>query len=149
MKLAKIATTLLVLALQAPTMAATVPVKLFKNPNCFCCDLYARHLEQNGFKVVLVNTTDMAAIKHKHGIPERLEGCHTALVDGYVVEGLVPAKFVQQMLKERPGIRGVALPGMPVGAPGMDGPKSRQLDVLTLEQGPRAAGAAPKVFASF
>ena len=74
MKLMKIATALLALALQAPTMAAVVPVKLFKNPNCFCCDLYARHLEQNGFKVELVNTTDMAAVKQKYGISERLEG---------------------------------------------------------------------------
>lgn len=149
MKFVKIATALLVLALQVPAMAAIVPVKLFKNPNCFCCDLYARHLEQNGFKVELVNSTDMAAIKQKYGIPERLEGCHTALIDGYVVEGLVPAKFVQQMLKERPRIKGVALPGMPVGAPGMDGPKSKPLEVFTLERETAGAGAAPKVFGSF
>jgi hypothetical protein len=148
-KFAKIATALLALALQVPTMAAVIPVKLFKNPNCFCCDLYAKHLEQNGFKVELVNTTDMDAIKQKYGIPERLDGCHTAIVDGYIVEGLVPAKFVQQMLKDRPKIKGIALPGMPTGAPGMDGPKSQPLQVFTLERGPAAASAAPKVYGSF
>lgn len=149
MKFAKIATALLVLALQVPTLAAVIPVKLFKNPNCFCCDLYAKHLEQNGFKVELVNTTDMDAVKQKYGIPDRLDGCHTAIVDGYIVEGLVPAKFVQQMLKDRPKIKGIALPDMPTGAPGMDGPKSRPLQVFTLERGPAGASAEPKVYASF
>lgn len=149
MKVAKIATALLALALQVPTMAAVIPVKLFKNPNCLCCDLYARHLEQNGFNVELVNSTDMAGIKQKYGIPERLEGCHTAVIEGYVVEGLVPAKFVQQMLKERPAIKGIALPGMPVGAPGMDGPKGKNLDVYTLERRAGASGETPRVFGSF
>lgn len=148
MRIAKIATALLALALQVPSMAAVVPVKLFKNPNCYCCDLYAKHLELNGFKVELVNTTDMARVKQKYGIPGRLEGCHTALVDGYIVEGLVPAKFVQQVLKERPKIKGLALPGMPVGAPGMDGAKAKPLEVYRL--GLHAApGAKPPVFGSF
>lgn len=149
MKVSKLGAALIFLTMQVPVMAAAIPVQLFKNPNCGCCDLYARHLEQNGFKVTLVNTTDMAAIKQKHGVPESLEGCHTALINGYVVEGLVPAKFVQQMLTEKPAIKGVALPGMPVGAPGMDGPKSKTLNVFTLDRGPRAAGAAPKVYGSF
>lgn len=148
MKIAKIATALVVLALQAPTMAAVIPVKLFKNPHCLCCDIYAHHLEQNGFKVELINTTDMAGIKQKYGIPERLEGCHTALIGGYVVEGLVPASFVQQMLKEHPKIKGLALPGMPVGAPGMEGQKTKALNVYSLEANP-ASGAAPRVFGSF
>lgn len=149
MKIAKLAVALAVVAVQAPAMAGAIPVKLFKNPNCFCCDLYARHLEQNGFKVQLVNTTDMDSVKQKYGIPDRLDGCHTAVVDGYIVEGLVPAKFVQKMLEERPKIKGIALPGMPVGAPGMDGQKTKALEVFTLEQGPAAASAAPRVFGSF
>lgn len=148
MRIAKIATALLALALQMPTFASVVPVKLFKNPNCYCCDLYAKHLEQNGFKVELVNTTDMAGVKQKYGIPERMEGCHTALVDGYIVEGLVPAKFVLQMLKERPKIKGLALPGMPVGAPGMDGAKAKPLEVYSLDL-QVAPGAKPQAFGSF
>lgn len=137
------------LALPLPALAAAIPVKLFKNPNCFCCDLYAKHLEQNGFSVEKIDTTDMDSIKQKYGIPERFEGCHTALVGGYVVDGLVPARFVQQLLREKPPIKGIALPGMPVGAPGMEGPKSRPLDIYVLARSPIAPGAAPKVYGSF
>jgi hypothetical protein len=136
--------TALVLIAQLPAMAAAIPVKLYKNPSCFCCDLYAKHLEENGFKVELINTTDMASIKQKYGIPAKLEGCHTAIVEGYVVEGLVPAKFVQQMLKEHRAIKGVSLPGMPVGAPGMPGAKPKPLNVYTLDASP-----SPTVFGSF
>lgn len=149
MKSIKIIAALLAVALQVPALAGVVPVKLFKNPSCFCCDLYARHLEQNGFKVQMIDTTDMAGIKQKYGIPGRLEGCHTAIIDGYVVEGLVPAKFVQQLLKDRPTIKGIALPGMPVGAPGMEGPKSSALDVYTLERGSSPKNSTLRVFGSF
>ena len=144
MRYAKTLLAALVLAVQLPVMAAAIPVKLYKNPSCFCCDLYAKHLEENGFKVELINTTDMASIKQKYGIPAKLEGCHTAIVKGYVVEGLVPAKFVQQMLKEHRSIKGVSLPGMPIGAPGMPGAKSKPLNVYTLDTSP-----SPAVFGSF
>ena len=144
MRYAKTLLAALVLAVQLPVMAAVIPVKLYKNPSCFCCDLYAKHLEENGFKVELINTTDMASIKQKYGIPAKLEGCHTAIVEGYVVEGLVPAKFVQQMLKEHRAIKGVSLPGMPVGAPGMPGAKPKPLNVYTLDTSP-----SPAVFGSF
>lgn len=145
----KIAAALLALASQLSAMAADVPVKLFKNPNCYCCDLYARHLEQHGFKVELVNSTDMTGIKQKYGIPEKLEGCHTAVIEGYVVEGLVPAQFVQQLLRSRPKVRGIALPGMPTGAPGMDGPRSKPLVVYTLQNGKTGTGSASPVFGTF
>jgi hypothetical protein len=144
MRYAKTLLAALALAVQLPVMAAAIPVKLFKNPNCYCCDLYAKHLEENGFKVELINTTDMASIKQKYGIPAKLEGCHTANVEGYVLEGLVPAKFVQQMLKEHRAIKGVSLPGMPVGAPGMPGAKPKPLNVYTLDASP-----SPTVFGSF
>ena len=144
MRYAKTLLTALALAAQLPAMAAAIPVKLYKNPNCYCCDLYAKHLEENGFKVNLINTTDMASIKQKYSIPEKLEGCHTAIVEGYVVEGLVPAQFVQRMLKEHRPIKGLALPGMPVGAPGMPGAKPRPLNIYLL-----GSGSSPKVFASF
>jgi len=92
----------------------------------------------------VINTTDMASIKQKYSVPEKLEGCHTAVVGGYVVEGLVPAQFVQKMLKEHLPIRGVSLPGMPVGAPGMPGAKPGPLTVYTLD-----SSSPPKVFANF
>lgn len=144
MRHAKTLLTALALAAQLPAMAAASPVKLYKNPNCYCCDLYAKHLEENGFKVDLINTTDMASIKQKYSIPEKLEGCHTAIVEGYVVEGLVPAQFLQRMLKEHRPIKGLTLPGMPVGAPGMPGAKPRPLNIYLL-----GSSSSPKVFGSF
>ena len=144
MRYAKTLLTALALAVQLPAMASAIPVKLYKNPNCYCCNLYAKYLEENGFKVDLINTTDMASIKQKFNVPEKLEGCHTAIVQGYVVEGLVPAQFVQQMLKEHRPIKGLALPGMPLGAPGMPGAKSKPLNVYTLDSSMSSA-----VFASF
>ncbi len=120
----------------------TIPVKLFKNPNCFGCELYAQHLNSDGFKVI--NTNDMAKIKETHGVPGKLEGCHTALIFGYVFEGLVPAQFVKHVLRERQPIKGLALPGMPVGAPGMPGQKSKSLTVYALDP-----GASNPVFGTF
>lgn len=144
MRNAKFLLAALALAAQLPAMAAATPVKLYKNPSCYCCDLYAKHLEENGFKVELINTTDMASIKQKYAVPEALEGCHTAIVAGYVVEGLVPAKFVRQMLDEHRPLKGVSLPGMPVGAPGMPGTKPGPLKVYTL-----GSTTSPQVFGSF
>ena len=143
MRYAKFTLAALALALHGAALAAAIPVKLYKNPSCFCCDLYARHLEENGFKVELINTTDMASIKQKYGVPQKLEGCHTAIVEGYVVEGLVPAQFVQRMLREHRPIKGVALPGMPVGAPGMPGEKAKPLNVYTLD------ASSPRIYATF
>lgn len=144
MRYPKILLMALTLGLQLPALAATIPVKLYKNPNCGCCDLYAKHLEANGFKVELINTTAMTSIKQKYGVPEKLEGCHTALIEGYVVEGLVPAEHVKRLLKERRSVKGVSLPGMPVGAPGMPGNKQAPLHIYYLD-----SGATPKIFASF
>lgn len=131
-------------ALQLPALAATHQVKLYRNPSCGCCDLYAKHLEENGFKVALVDTMDMSPIKQKYGVPEALEGCHTAIVDGYVIEGLVPATYVAQMLRERRAIKGLSVPGMPTGAPGMPGNKAKPLNVYVID-----TSTPPKVFATF
>lgn len=137
-------TAALAITVQLPALAGEIPVKLFKNPSCFCCDLYAKHLEENGFKVELVNTTDMTSIKKKYRIPEKLEGCHTAIVQGYVVEGLVPAQFVKKMLRERRPITGIALPGMPVGAPGMPGAKHKNLNIYLV-----SPDTSPAVYGTF
>lgn len=115
----------------APPIAAT----LHKNPNCGCCDVYAAHLEENGFDVTLVNTTDLSSVSRDAGVPTELAGCHTMFVGGYVVEGLVPADIVARLLSERPEIKGIALPGMPTGAPGMPGPKASPLTVYAFGDG--------------
>lgn len=134
----------LTLGLQMPAMAVSIPVKLYKNPNCGCCDIWAQHMESNGFKVETINTTDLPAVEQKYGVPEHLAACHTAIVEGYVVEGLVPAEFVKRLLKERRPVKGVSLPGMPVGSPGMPGVKSGPLTVYEISD-----SAKPKVFGSF
>lgn len=134
----------LILGLQSPVFAAGTPVKLYKNPNCGCCDIYARHLEANGFKVDLVNTTNMTPIKRKYGVPEKLEACHTAVIDGYVFEGLIPAEYVERVLAERKPMKGISLPGMPVGVPGMPGKKKETLHIYYIGE-----EATPRVFASF
>ena len=94
------------------------------------------HLQENGFKV---QTKDVFGrkftdLKDKHGVPEKLHSCHTAVVNGYVVEGHVPADLIQRLLKEKPAIVGLAVPGMPVGSPGMEGPKPEPYEVLTFDK---------------
>jgi len=94
---------------QAPTPAGSVTV--YKSPTCGCCSKWIEH-----------DVEDIAAIKSKHGVPAQAASCHTALVDGYVVEGHVPADVVKRMLRERPKVSGIATPGMPMGSPGMEVP---------------------------
>lgn len=132
--------TFLVLATSAIAITAArgqsaTPATLHKNPNCGCCDVYAAYLEENGFSVALVNTTDLPSVSRAAGVPELLAGCHTMFVGEYVVEGLVPAEIVKRMLAEKPAIKGIALPGMPNGVPGMPGTKLGPLDVYAFGMG--------------
>lgn len=144
MRYAKIISATLALALSLPALAADIPVTLYRNPNCGCCDLWAKHIEANGFKVTLVDTFDMASVERRFGVPERLAGCHTATVGGYVVEGLVPASLIKRLLSEHRPVKGISLPGMPVGAPGMPGEKRGPLNVFYLGD-----QATQGVFATF
>ncbi|PMS19710.1 metal-binding protein [Trinickia dabaoshanensis] len=136
--------TALAIGVQLPAMAAGIPVTLYKNPSCGCCDAWAKDLAANGFTVKTVNTEDLASVAQRYGVPESLEGCHTAIVGGYVVEGLVPARYVKSLLAQHPATKGIALPGMPTGAPGMPGARSGPLKIYYLE-----SGSAPRVFATF
>src|SRR5262245_51082599 len=106
---------------------ADEPIKatVYKDPACGCCHEYVAYLRQNGFDVEVIESSDeLAAIKQQSGVPPALEGCHSTLVDGYVVEGHVPVDAVRRLLKDRPNIRGISLPAMPEGSPGMTGEKS-------------------------
>lgn len=98
-----------------------ISIKVWKDPNCGCCNAWVSHLEQHGFVVNVVNEGNKAA-RVAMRMPEKLGSCHTALVRGYVVEGHVPANDIRRLLKERPSALGLAVPRMPVGSPGMDGP---------------------------
>lgn len=119
--------------------------KMYKPLQCGCCDEYARYLESHGFKVTVQSFPEarLDSIKRQAAVPRDFEGCHTLMVDGYVVEGLVPIGPLNKLLTERPKIRGISLPGMPVGAPGMPGRKNGPLIIYELPQG----SAEPKEFA--
>jgi hypothetical protein len=104
----------------------TLPVvEVYKDPTCGCCSQWVEHLKAAGFTVRTTESNDMDAFKDKQGVPARTRSCHTALVGGYVVEGHVPAADVRRMLTEKPAIAGLAVPGMPIGSPGMEVPGMR------------------------
>ncbi len=117
---------LLAAALATATLnlqAQSLPlVEVWKDPNCGCCKDWVKHLKVNGFRVKVYDEGNTAARK-RLGLPDKLGSCHTAKVAHYVVEGHVPASDIQRLLRERPQAIGLAVPGMPVGSPGMDGPE--------------------------
>jgi hypothetical protein len=107
--------------LAAPGADADAIVQVWKDPNCGCCKDWIAHLERQGFKVRVFDQGNAAA-RARLGMPQKLGSCHTAVVQGYVIEGHVPAGDIQRLLKERPKALGLAVPGMPIGSPGMDAP---------------------------
>ncbi len=106
------------LASATPALAAE-PVTIWRSPGCGCCDAYAEYLRAEGFAVTVVDDNDFVDRSVAAGVPEQGVGCHLAMIDGYVVSGLVPAEIIERLLKERPDITGITLPGMPANAPGM------------------------------
>jgi len=121
------------LGLSLPAFAGGIPAKLYKNPSCGCCGEYAKYLQARGYEVEVIPTRDLPAIKQAQKVPARLEACHTTLIDGYVFEGHVPVESINRVLKERPMIKGLAVPGMPAGSPGMTGVKQGPLEVYYLK----------------
>lgn len=129
-------------------MAQTRPlVEVWKDPDCGCCKDWVSHLEANGFQVK-VHDSGNAQARARLGVPDKLGSCHTAQVGGYALEGHVPAREIQRLLKERPKAVGLAVPGMPVGSPGMDGAvyggRKDPYDVLLIQ-----ADGSTKVYQSY
>lgn len=119
---------------RGPAVAAdAIAVTMYKNPSCACCDEWAKHMERNGFVVETIKSSEMSRIKEREGLTYETASCHTAFVDGYVVEGHVPARDVQRLLRERPEVKGLAVPGMPMGSPGMEGSYRESYDVVTYD----------------
>lgn len=126
----------------APVWAAEVTV--YKSPTCGCCTKWVEHLEQSGFEVKTYDVRDVVSYKVRMGVPPTLGSCHTALVDGYVIEGHVPADDIKRLLTQRPRVSGLAVPGMPVGSPGMEqGNRRDRYDVLSFTE-----DGATEVFAT-
>lgn len=122
-------------------------VEVWKDPNCGCCKDWVAHLEANGFTVRVFDTGNTAARK-RLGMPDQLGSCHTARVQGYVIEGHVPAKDMQRLLADKPQALGLSVPRMPVGSPGMDGPeyggRKDPYDVLLVQR-----DGSTRIYASY
>ncbi len=126
----------MVMACSADEQVLATEVLMYKDPNCGCCGTWAKHLQAEGFNVTEKISSDMDSIKAKHGVAPRLASCHTAIVDGYVIEGHVPADDIKRLLKERPKIAGLTAPGMPAKSPGMqaEGLPPKGYDVLSFDK---------------
>ena len=105
---------------QASAEAPTIQV--YKTPTCGCCTKWIDHLREAGFTVEATELSNLDSLKAMNGVPSRLTSCHTAIVEGYIIEGHVPASDISKLLKERPSVSGLAVPGMPMGSPGMEHP---------------------------
>jgi hypothetical protein len=109
-------------------------IQVFKSPTCGCCQGWVEHLRESGFTVAVEDLDDLTAVKRMAGVPEPLQACHTALVEGYTIEGHVPATAIERLLRKRPEIAGLAAPGMPEGSPGMPSPTPQPYEVMAFDQ---------------
>ena len=127
---------------RAARAAEAIPVTLYKNPSCTCCEGYAQYLAQNGFTVDVRPTNDLAEISRKAGIPSDREGCHSSFIGDYVVDGHVPVETIRKLLDTKPALAGITLPGMPAGSPGMVGEKTETFTIYAISRD----GTPPRVF---
>ena len=115
-------------------------VVMHKDPNCGCCGQWAEYLQANGFRVKTVMEDDMQSVKRRFAVPQRLTSCHTAKVGNYVIEGHVPASAIKRLLREKPAVAGLSVPGMPLGSPGMEVPgKKDAYDVVAFDKAGKIA----------
>lgn len=122
-------------ALLAPAYAEEPEITVHKDPNCGCCSGWVRHLRDAGFVVRVDEAADLELVRVRLGVPQELAACHTAEVSGYLVEGHVPAVAVRRLLSERPEARGLAVPGMPAGSPGMEAASPQSYTVVLFGSG--------------
>ena len=136
---------ILLTTVATPIKVLAVPTRaiLYKDPQCGCCEGYAGYLQQNDLAVEVKPTVNLAEISRNAGVPTELQGCHTMFVEGYVVDGHVPASVIRKLLAERPAIAGITLPGMPEGWPGMTGVKQGPFTIYAVYKD----GKRPAVYA--
>src|SRR6476469_9826097 len=139
------AAALTVVTAAAPTVAPKKPtITVYKDPSCGCCKNWIEHLIKHGYRVDAKDTPAMAEVKRTLGVPDAMTSCHTAVVNGYLIEGHVPAADIDKLLATRPRIAGLAVPGMPMGSPGMEGGRAQHYQVLSFDKNGKT-----KVFASY
>ena len=124
-----------------PAQAAATAATLYKTPDCGCCEGYAKYLGEHGFAVKQIASHDLPLIRKQQGVPAPLEGCHITFIDKYIIEGHVPVEPINKLLAGRPDIKGISLPGMPEGSPGMTGEKTGPFVIYEISDG------EPRVFA--
>lgn len=130
-------------ALSTPmfAVAAAPVIDVFKSESCGCCSAWVDHLKANGFAPRVVNVENPSDYRERGGIPDKLGSCHTGMVQGYAIEGHVPASDIKRLLAQKPKAKGLAVPAMPLGSPGMEGPRKDPYDVLLVQ-----ANGSTKVF---
>jgi len=109
-------------------------ITVYKDPSCGCCKKWIEHLESHGYHVDAKDTPEMPQIKRSLGVPEGLTACHTAVVNGYLIEGHVPAEDIDRLLAQKPAVAGLAVPGMPMGSPGMGGSPAERYKVIAFDK---------------
>ena len=113
-------------------------IMVYKSATCGCCKKWVNHLENEGFNVTTKNMSNMAPVKKQIGVKPQFQSCHTAKVGKYFIEGHVPAKDIRKLLKEKPDIIGLSAPGMPMGSPGMEGPRKDKYNVVAIDKNDNA-----------
>jgi len=136
--------TLSLMAVSSPSQQENGRITVYKDRSCSCCKNWVAHLQANGFKVDVHEVDGTGPYQEKYHVPANMVSCHTAVVDGYTIEGHVPAREIKKLLEERPKILGLSVPGMPIGSPGMEGPRSQPYSVLAF-----AVSGQVTVFASY
>jgi hypothetical protein len=123
-------------AIASPLPNATLPeVTVYRDPSCHCCGRWMEHLTAEGFQLTEIEMDDMASLKQQYGVPKDQTSCHTAVMNGYVLEGHVPIAEIKRLIAERPEIAGITVPGMPVGTPGMeDGDRRDSFTVFSFDE---------------
>lgn len=121
-----------VIGVHLHAQAALPTIEVYKTPTCGCCHLWVEHLRTNGFSVNAHDVDDTTGYRKKFGVPDALGSCHTGVVGGYALEGHVPAREIKRLLAERPKVKGLAVPAMVQGSPGMEGSRSDPYDVLAF-----------------
>jgi hypothetical protein len=135
-KLTAVVATALALAAGAPRAQQALPtVMVYKTSTCGCCSKWVDHMRSQGFEVKTEDVENIARVKATHGVPSQIGSCHTSLVGGYVIEGHVPGDAVHRLLREKPKVTGIAVPGMPAGSPGMEVPGRKDAyNIVTFDK---------------
>lgn len=124
--------------------SASKELVVYQSRTCGCCKKWVKHLEDNGFKAVSKFVDDVTETKQNVKLPMKIASCHTAVLDGYVIEGHVPAAAIQKLLAEKPAIKGISVPGMPMGSPGMEGSYKENYNVIAFDE-----NGSERIFMSF